>query len=69
MNILKFTLIVLPMIEIAIFIWLLIRMDRKQKKDNPVVIDDELGRVVMNDGPGHYDEVEYAERPFIEYFN
>jgi preprotein translocase subunit YajC len=32
MTTLKLTLIVLPIVEIAIFIWLLIRKDRKQKK-------------------------------------
>lgn len=57
---LKLTLIFLPIIEIAIFIWLLVRKDRKQKKDKPVQ---------FNDGPGHYEEVEYSERPFIKYFN
>lgn len=60
MNTLKLTLIVLPIVEIAIFIWLLVRKDKKQKREPPVV---------FNDNPGHYEEVEYAERPFIEYFN
>lgn len=60
MNTLKLTLIVLPIVEIAIFIWLLVRKDKKQKKEKPVLFDD---------GPGHYEEVEYSERPFIEYFN
>jgi hypothetical protein len=32
MTTLKLTLIVLPIVEIAIFIWLLIRKDRRQKK-------------------------------------
>lgn len=42
MTTLKLTLIVLPIIEIAIFIWLLIRKDIRQKcdKDNPVPLDD-----------------------------
>lgn len=25
--------------------------------------------IPYDDGPCHYEEVEYAERPFIEYFN
>lgn len=60
MDTLKLILIVLPIVEIAIFIWLLIRKDKTQKREKPVPIDD---------GPGHYEEVEYSERPFIEYFN
>lgn len=59
MNILKLTLIVLPTIEIGIFIWLLLRKDKKQKRE----------KQVPDDGPGHYEDIEYAERPFIEYFN
>lgn len=59
MDTLKLILIVLPIIEIAIFIWLLIRKDKKQKRSKPV----------PDDGPGHYEDIEYAERPFIEYFN
>lgn len=34
MNTLKFVLIVLPIIEIAIFIALLIKIDRKQTRQN-----------------------------------
>lgn len=60
MNVLKLTLIGLPAVEIAIFIWLLIRKDKKQKRGKPVPFDD---------GPGHYDDYEVSERPFIEYFN
>lgn len=60
MNILKLTLIVLPTIEIGIFIWLLLRKDKKQKREKSAPFDD---------GPGHYEDIEYAERPFIEYFN
>jgi hypothetical protein len=60
MNTLKFTLIILPITEIAIFIWLLVRKDIKQKKDNPVPLDD---------GPGRYEDIEYCEQPFIKYFN
>jgi hypothetical protein len=41
MTTLKLTLIVLPIIEIAIFIWLLIRKDIKQKEKDPVPNDDE----------------------------
>lgn len=40
MTTLKLTLIVLPIIEIAIFIWLLIRKDIRQKADDPVPLDD-----------------------------
>lgn len=42
MTTLKLTLIVLPIVEIAIFIWLLIRKDRKQKK--PVLNDNASAR-------------------------
>ena len=56
MNTLKITLIFLPIIEIAIFIWLLVRKDTKQKKDNPVLFDD---------GPGQYDDVELCEKPYV----
>lgn len=39
MTTLKITLIGLPIVEIAIFIWLLIRKDIKQKRKDPVPID------------------------------
>lgn len=58
MTTLKLTLIVLPIVEIAIFIWLIIRNDlrRKRKCEDPVPIDDL---------PGHYEDYELSEWPFI----
>lgn len=35
MTTLKLTLIVLPIVEIAIFIWLLVRKDRKKEPSKP----------------------------------
>jgi hypothetical protein len=61
MNELKLILIGLPIVEIAIFIWLLIRKDRKVVKETRQKIADEP--------PGRYDEVEYSEQPYYKYFN
>lgn len=56
METLKLTLIALPIVEIAIFILILLLKDKKQKKGKPVLDDD---------APGHYEEYEFSERPFI----
>lgn len=53
MTTLKITLIVLPIIEILVFILLLIRKDKKQKKEPP-----------CEDMPGHYEDYELSERPY-----
>lgn len=54
---LKLILIGLPIVEIAIFIWLLIRKDRKVVNETRQKIDDDF--------PGRYEE---AERPYIKMY-
>lgn len=61
MNELKLILIGLPIVEIAVFIVLLLKKDRKVVKETRQKNADEP--------PGRYDDVQYAEKPFIEYFN
>lgn len=61
MNELKLILIGLPIVEIAVFIILLLKKDRKVVKETRQKIADDM--------PGRYDDVQYAEKPFIEYFN
>jgi preprotein translocase subunit YajC len=58
MNELKLILIGLPMIEIAVFIYLLIRKDKKVVK--------ETREKIAEDFPGRYEE---SERPYYEYSN
>lgn len=58
---LKLILIGLPIIEVAICIWLLIRKDRKVVKETRQRIADDL--------PARYDDVQYSEKPYYEYFN
>lgn len=58
---LKLILIGLPMIEIAVFIYLLIRKDRKVVK--------ETRQKLAEEPPGQYEEVQNCERPYYEYSN
>lgn len=57
---LKLILIGLPIVEIAVFIYLLLKKDRKVVKQTRQKIVDDL--------PARYEDVQYAEKPFIEYY-
>lgn len=62
---LKLILIGLPLIEIAIFIWLLIRKDKSNKRAHKIKQDRHME---PDDLPGRYMEIQHSERPFIEHY-
>lgn len=62
---LKLILIGLPIVEIAIFIWLLIRKDLKDTRANKTK---QNGHMESDDLPGRYMEVLDCEQPYVEYY-
>lgn len=50
----------LAILVVALGLLWIAAWSKMKREDRPVLYDD---------GPGNYEDVEYAERPFIEYFN
>ena len=53
-------------ISVGLLVVAIIAVGHTVRKHNQMFGDEDP---VPDDSPGHYEEVEYAERPFIEYFN
>lgn len=62
---LKLILIGLPIIEIAVFIYLLIRKDLKDTRANKIK---QNRHMESDDIPGRYMEVFDCEQPYVEYY-
>jgi hypothetical protein len=54
-------------ISVGLFVIAMIMVGYTVRKHNKMFGDEDP--VPSDDGPGHYEDVEYSERPFIEYFN
>lgn len=54
-------------ISVGLLVIAIIAVGHTVRKHNQMFGDEDP--VPFDDGPGHYEEVEYTERPFIEYFN
>lgn len=65
MTTLKLTLIIIPSIEILIFIWWLVRQGKKLKSEDKANEDRHMEH---DDIPGRYVDIQYSERPFVEHY-